>query len=311
MIGDASVKIDILSTFRWTLNDQVARTWQSGNVLCIGDAVHRHPPINGLGSNTCISDAFNLGWKLAYVLRGNADARLLDSLTVERKPVGDAVVRRANDGMKVHRELWSCMGVTPQDRDAALKDWTSPTEEGRKARHHFRKILAQTDLELQALGIQMNQVYAASPATCHAQGDRPPDHSGLDVLKEVVTSTYPGYHLPHAWLASCPQSPRLSTLDVCGHGAFTLITGIGGECWVQAAAELSATKEFGSIQAVTIGFRQELMDLYGDWEQCRGVEEDGVVLVRPDHFVAWRFPTSSATALELLRSALAQVLFSR
>jgi 2-polyprenyl-6-methoxyphenol hydroxylase-like FAD-dependent oxidoreductase len=36
----------------------------------MSSAVHRHPPANGLGSNTCIQDAFNLAWKIAYVLKG-------------------------------------------------------------------------------------------------------------------------------------------------------------------------------------------------------------------------------------------------
>lgn len=308
MIGDDTVRIDLLSTFRWTINDQVARTWQSGNVLCIGDAVHRHPPINGLGSNTCISDAFNLAWKLSYVLRKHAGLKMLDSLSIERKPVGDAIVRRANDGMEVHRELWSLVGVTRQDRDETVKAWTSPTKEGREARSRFREVLAQTDLEFQAVGMQMNQIYAGSPATCQEEGDRPPEHAGLDLLKEVVTSTYPGYHLPHAWLATSGQSPRLSTLDVCGRGIFTVITGIGGACWVEAAARLTAAKTLGTVKAVTVGFRQDYMDLYGDWMRYRGVEEDGAVLVRPDHFVAWRFQTSSENAVELLHAALSHVL---
>ena len=103
MIGDPNVPIKILSTFRWNINDQVAETWQKGRVLCIGDAVHRHPPINGLGSNTCMADAFNLAWKIAYVLQGYAGKGLLKTLTVERKPVGDGIVRRANTGMVCHR----------------------------------------------------------------------------------------------------------------------------------------------------------------------------------------------------------------
>lgn len=228
MIGDDTMKIELLSTSRWTINDQVARAWQGGNVLCIGDAVHRHPPINGLGSNTCISDAFNLAWKLAYVIHGNAGPQLLDSLTIERKPVGDAVVRRANDGMRANREVWQLIGITREDRDKTIKDWTSPTKVGRDARRRFREVLAQTDLEYQAPGMQMNQIYVSSPATCQESDDHLPDLSGTDLLKEVVVSTYPGYHLPHAWLAATGQSPRLSTLDISGHGAFTLITGVGG-----------------------------------------------------------------------------------
>jgi 2-polyprenyl-6-methoxyphenol hydroxylase-like FAD-dependent oxidoreductase len=102
MIGDESVKIEILSSFEWTINDQVAESWQKPRVLRIGDTTHRHPPINGLRSNTCLSDAFNIAWKLAYVVKGHAAPSLLDTLTVERKSVGDTVLKRANAGMEEH-----------------------------------------------------------------------------------------------------------------------------------------------------------------------------------------------------------------
>ena len=69
-IGDDSIPVEILDTARWQINNTVAKTYSSGRVFCLGDAVHRHPPANGLGSNTCIQDAFNLAWKIAYVLKG-------------------------------------------------------------------------------------------------------------------------------------------------------------------------------------------------------------------------------------------------
>lgn len=308
MIGDDGVDISVLSTFRWSINDQVAQTWQKGRVLCIGDAVHRHPPINGLGSNTCISDAFNLGWKLAYVLRGIASSTLLETLTIERKPVGDAVVRRANDGMELHRSLWSILGLTPESREQAVSLLESPTLEGRQARERFHIAIEATDTEFQALGIQMNQVYAASPATFARLREIPPNTNGIDTLKENIVSTYPGYHLPHVWLASSGQSPRVSSLDLCGHGRFTLLTGVGGQCWRSAAKDLNVSDNDIPIAAFSIGFRCDYMDIYRDWERVRGVHEDGVVLVRPDHFVAWRYPSHSSTAIFLLRQALAHIL---
>ena len=308
MIGDESVEIDVLSTFRWTINDQVARNWQMGRVLCIGDAVHRHPPINGLGSNTCISDAYNLAWKLAYVLEGRAGSDLLDTLTIERKPVGDAVVRRANNGMEAHRSIWSILGVTPESRKEALLSLASTTSEGRQAREHFQDALEATDTEFQALGIQMNQIYVNSPATFAEPDDNPPDTKEIDLLKELVVSTYPGYHLPHVWLAASGQSPRTSSLDLCGKGRFTLLTGIGGECWRDAARQMPTSGTTVLIDTFSIGFRCDYLDIYGDWRRARGVEEDGAVLVRPDHFVAWRYPTHHETAAALLRSALASIL---
>lgn len=308
MVGDDSIPLEVLSTFRWTVNDQVAQRWQSGRVLCIGDAVHRHPPINGLGSNTCISDAFNLAWKLAYVIESVAGERLLDSLTIERKPVGDAVVRRANDGMEVHRRLWALLGLTPEARAEAVALLESPGIKGKQAREDLRQALDETDLEFQALGIQMNQIYAGSPVTHAELKDHPPRLDGLNLLKEAAVSTFPGYHLPHVWVAKNGQSPRLSTLDLCGQGRFTALTGIGGDCWLRACQEMNAAVPKLDVRGYRIGFRCDYIDCYGDWRRLSGVDEDGVVLVRPDHFVAWRFPTASSEACALLRHALSQIL---
>jgi len=287
MIGEDSIPIEILSSFEWTINDQVARTWQKGRVLCIGDATHRHPPINGLGSNTCLSDAFNLAWKLAYVIRGLANPILLETLTIERKPVGDAIVRRANDGMEANRALWQLMGLTPDARAATLTKLQSATAEGAELRENWRAAIEACDDEVQALGIQMNQVYVGSPAILAEPKDLKPNFEHLNPIKEVMISTYPGYHLPHVWLAKDGQSPRISILDLAGHGIFSLFTGIGGESWIEAAKVLSAMNGV-QVEGYSIGFRCDYMDCYRDWHKIRGVGETGVVLVRPDHFVAWR-----------------------
>ena len=287
MIGDESVDIEILSSFVWTINNQVAERWQKGKVFCIGDATHRHPPINGLGSNTCISDAFNLAWKLAYTIKGWASPSLLDTLTPERKPVGDGVVKRANQGMEAHRSLWALIGLEPEARRKATDLLQSATPEGANMRVRLREALEATDDELQALGIQMNQVYLNSSAIVIEPEDEAPDFSTLNALKEIKLSTYPGYHLPHVWLAADGQSEKISSLDLCGKGRFTLLTGIGGEGWVKAAEALSL-QGGPEVQGLTIGFRRDYMDCYRDWCRVRGVGETGMVLVRPDHFVAAR-----------------------
>ncbi len=72
-VGDESVKVEILDISKWQINEIYANQYSKGRVFCLGDAVHRHPPANGLGSNTCVQDAFNLAWKTAYVLKGRHD----------------------------------------------------------------------------------------------------------------------------------------------------------------------------------------------------------------------------------------------
>jgi 2-polyprenyl-6-methoxyphenol hydroxylase-like FAD-dependent oxidoreductase len=62
-----------------------------GRIFLAGDAAHVHPPTGGQGLNTGVQDAYNLGWKLAQVLRGGPDS-LLDTYEAERLPVATAVL---------------------------------------------------------------------------------------------------------------------------------------------------------------------------------------------------------------------------
>ena len=72
LVGDPGLEIDLTSVSTWTVNNMVATHRQTVRVFCMGDAVHRHLPSNSLGSNRSIQDAFNLAWKLALVLKGQA-----------------------------------------------------------------------------------------------------------------------------------------------------------------------------------------------------------------------------------------------
>lgn len=92
LIGDDSVDFTIKGVSTWVINETFADLYSKGDVFCLGDAVHRHPPNHGLGSNTCIQDAHNLAWKIAYVHRGWAGKELLSSYSEERQPVGQDVV---------------------------------------------------------------------------------------------------------------------------------------------------------------------------------------------------------------------------
>lgn len=79
-------------TSRFLSERRQARTYRVGNVFLAGDAAHVHSPLGAQGMNTGIQDAFNLGWKLAAVLRGWGPAGLLDSYQRERHPVGRSVL---------------------------------------------------------------------------------------------------------------------------------------------------------------------------------------------------------------------------
>ena len=74
-----------LSTYR--VNVRMAERFRAGRVFLAGDAAHVHSIAGGLGMNTGIQDAYNLGWKLALVLANDATPALLDSYEAERLPI--------------------------------------------------------------------------------------------------------------------------------------------------------------------------------------------------------------------------------
>ncbi|MGW5361398.1 FAD-dependent monooxygenase [Actinopolymorpha pittospori] len=69
-----------------------AAAYVRGRVVLAGDAAHIHPPAGAIGVNVALDDAFNLGWKLAATVRGDAPAHLLDSYHSERHEAGAHVL---------------------------------------------------------------------------------------------------------------------------------------------------------------------------------------------------------------------------
>ena len=94
-IGDPDVDVRIKKISSWQIHHVVAEQYRRGRLFLAGDAAHRHPPANGLGINTSIQDAYNLAWKLALVLDGQAGSGLLDSYHAERRPDGRKIVDRS------------------------------------------------------------------------------------------------------------------------------------------------------------------------------------------------------------------------
>ena len=87
---------------RFRCHSRVATRYRSGRVLLAGDAAHACTPAEGHGMNTGLQDAFNLGWKLALVCRGEAGAGLLDTYEAERRPVAERVVSSGADAESAH-----------------------------------------------------------------------------------------------------------------------------------------------------------------------------------------------------------------
>ena len=79
------------STYR--IHHRCAERFRDRRCFLLGDAAHVHSPAGGQGMNTGLQDAYNLGWKLALVVKRQADAALLDSYEQERLPVAQRLLR--------------------------------------------------------------------------------------------------------------------------------------------------------------------------------------------------------------------------
>ncbi|OBT81399.1 hypothetical protein VE02_09808 [Pseudogymnoascus sp. 03VT05] len=308
LIGDDSVAVELLDVSKWFINETVAEHYSDGNIFCLGDAVHRHPPFNGLGSNTCIQDAFNLAWKVAYVQKGLANPTILDTYSLERQPVGLELITRANQGLRDHAPIWESLGImepTVEASKRAVDELSASTAAGRKRRILLKEGIERTANEFHGLGIEMNQRYQSSAMYLADEEPRPPLPE--NPVQDHEITTYPGSRLPHAWLNFRLPGKKFSTIDLAGHGAFCLFTGIGGEAWKSAAKQ--AQELLGvEVRVYSIGWKQDVEDVYFDWARRREVEEDGCVLVRPDRFVCWRARTmvdsAEAKLIRVLKSVL-------
>ena len=307
LVGDETLEVKVTSTSTWTVNEMYAGHYSSGRVFCMGDAVHRHPPTNGLGSNTSIQDAYNLCWKLKLVLENKASPALLDSYSAERQPVGKQIVTRANKSIGDFPPIFEAVGLLsstdPGEARKNIEARKAPTEEGKARRKKLYEAIAHKSYEFNCHGVEMNQRYASSAVV--SDGTPEPAFNRDHELYYQAT-TWPGAHLPHVWVEE--HGVRKSTLDLAGKGRFTLLTGIGGECWTAAAAAVAAV--YGMpVDVVSIGPAGcDAQDIYADWYRQSEVDEDGCVVVRPDMYVAWRAKQAVANASDVLVGVFGQLL---
>lgn len=307
LVGDPDLKVEVDGVSTWYVNQQHALTMSSGRVFCGGDATHRHPPSSGLGSNTCMQDAFNLAWKLAYAVKGYAGDGLLATYDEERVPVGAQIVARANQSRLDYAPLRECFNTLAEDGthtvDAGLKRLRAATPEGAALRAEVGKALELKNYEFNAHGVELNQRYSSAAVIPEPESDE--EVFLRDPQLYVQPTTRPGAKLPHTWLVNT-DGHRVSTLDVSGRGKFTLFTGLSGQAWKVAADRL----DLPYLRTVVIG-EPGSEDPYANWGRVAEIEEAGALLVRPDGYVAWRQKSAeweADTAEERLRAALKTVL---
>ncbi|KAH7129140.1 FAD binding domain-containing protein [Dactylonectria macrodidyma] len=302
-----SLPVRVKHKAKWQVNNVVATEYRCGRILIAGDAAHRHPPSSGLGSNTCVQDAYNLAWKLAMVVKGQAGEPLLDSYNQERQPVGKQVVDHAITTLHHMAALPKALGFqrgqTREAGFASLEELFSDADGAEERRLRLEEQVKLGNRRSNALGVQLGQRYTNSSAV--VDDGTPFPTSQRDPVLYYEATTHPGAYLPHAWLEH--EQVHLSTLDIFKHGRFGLVVGIGGKPWEEAAATVS--QELGiELPVHFVGYRCTYDDVLGEWRTRREVGDRGAILVRPDRYIAWRSAGCPPNPTASLRAALRQIL---
>jgi len=250
------VDYEMLSVTEWRQNLLLAERFGDGRVFLAGDAVHLVIPTGGLGMNSGVGEATDLGWKLAAVLQGWGGPGLLASYEIERRQVGERNVAASTYASR-GRRAWRAE-YRPCIRDN--------TPEGAAARAHLALVADREQRKSNdMLGAELGYRYVGSPIIWPQPGEGPP-HEFID----YVPTTWPGARLPHVWL-----DDGTALHDRIGDG-FTLLR-LGG-----THADMS-----GFAQAMrATGAPLDVLDIAE--ETARALYGHDLLLLRPDLHVAWR-----------------------
>ena len=228
----------------------VADRFARGRLLIAGDAAHLFTPTGGMGYNTSIDDAVNLGWKLGAVIDGTAPRSLLDTYDAERRPIAIRNTRFA-------ARMADSIGRMPVS--ATIDE---ATDEGSAERATLGNALAShVAAEFNIPGLQLGVRYVSSILA--EDGSTPP----TDEPDRYEPSGYPGARAPHALVDGRPLFDRFGR-------DFTLLITDDDEAshWPRIAGERRLKLDVVRVRD------PDIRELYGGDR----------ILIRPDHHVAWR-----------------------
>lgn len=271
-VGAPDLDVDVRSVRPWAVAAQTATEYRCGRVFLAGDCAHQFPPTGGLGMNTGLADADNVGWKIAAVLNGWASEAILDTYQTDRRPVAVENTRRSLQNLMRMLDA----GFNPMsDHSARLLESAEPGV----AAAEREKLAAAIPLQrphFDDLQLEIGYVYGE------------PDAS-RDPICEAVT----GGRLPHVW--GSRDEAKISSLDLIGPG-LTLITGAEGTPWADAMSQAAAGTPW---QASVLG-----RDVTCAGAGPLGVGRAGAVLVRPDGHIAWLTDQESSSPVHELRAVI-------
>ncbi len=266
---------EVLSIDEWVAHRVVADRYRDRRAFLAGDACHLHPPYGGFGMNMGVSDAVDLGWKLAAVLQGWGGETLLQSYELERRPVHMHVLQEA----AINHSKFSNALFEP-----GLED---DTPAGADARERVgRRINGEKLSEFYTLGTILGDRYTSSPVVQSALGMPSAPRDFLN----YVPSPAPGGRAPHAWL----------------HDGSSLFDNFGQGMTLLALPNASpASLEAATLDAVRLGVPLKVLQL--DNPALPSLYNRRLTLIRPDQHIAWAGETwPAAEDFDVLMMATGQ-----
>jgi 2-polyprenyl-6-methoxyphenol hydroxylase-like FAD-dependent oxidoreductase len=267
--GVPDLDVTLLTRSIWRVSKQVAATFKKGRVFLIGDAAHRFPPTGGFGLNSGVQDAHNLAWKLAYVLRGWASEKLLDTYSSERRPVAQSNANFSYGNRIRFRHTDDAARSRDPDR---IRFWIN-----------------DMDNHLHSIGQNLGHNYEDGAVI-----------SDGTVAQALNTRYYtptdrPGARFPHIWLEPTRKQSTLDWFDK----EFAVVAGPMGNEWLEAGKQVS--------EKLGLPLTLKLLPTANPADGIN-IGMRGSVLVRPDGHVAWRSPWMPSDPAAELAAALTQLL---
>jgi 2-polyprenyl-6-methoxyphenol hydroxylase-like FAD-dependent oxidoreductase len=265
---------------RYRLHRKGAPMYRRGKSFVAGDAAHIHSPVGAQGMNTGIQDAYNLGWKVALVARGEAAESLLESYDAERRPVGEKLLHftdrffaLAVGGGRLGRFVRRLLPTI------AVRVLQLPV-----IRKRISRFVSQTGIRYRDSPLSV-EAHGASRLGGHAPraGDRAPD---------VELG-------PSRWLAELLHGPQHTLLLFAGSSTALL------ERFATMRDEI--TTRYGALVKPVIVRIDPAhpaigeVDRRGGAHARYGAEQGAIYLVRPDGYIAFR---GAGTDVEALRATL-------
>lgn len=292
--GPLPFEFDVNSQNVWTAGyTLVADNYRQNRFFIAGDAAHLFTPTGGMGYNTAVDDAVNLGWKLAAKLQGWASDALLQSYFTERHPIAVRNTRFA-------RAMADSAGKTPMPAELEADDAA-----GRAARAVVGEaFLKHGAAEFNIPGLQLGLRYQSDVIAVEA-GEPP-----IDTPNHLQPSAFAGCRAPHIAVAGSISNPGSGSNSGATPGEalfdrfgpdFTLLVLVPG---IDTGAWAAAAKQLAVPLAVLTHADAAARALYGA----------DLALIRPDHHVAWRGDgraNSVSTAHDVLAMATGRVAIAR